>query len=1325
MIIFSLSLFFFLVFAVYVDCGIYIYIYISVEGMKSHIPRPPGSNEFSPINQSDEKKKQELAATYSNIRSPENLVRKSEEKSVTALPRGSSSQEKRNKSPNSANLINPLLASPINSSGSFRLNGGMVSVPEIGKGKNLKENDASDSTAQGRISQRDSNLDSPFSAETKCMHSPSEMSRRDSTRFPSAVPSRKPVLRFSPRIKNKNVPPGSPMGVSLLAARKALGNQTDDNKNSSDNKTEMQSPLVDESQKPSSVPLPGDRGNCTTSYPRTNDDCFVKAGEAVSQQLRPVSRLGEVQNWNYAVKNESFDGIPSKRCSQSFRPYILFTKVSDQELDVISRGATPALPVDNDIREMGTEQVLPKNSVIDESKNEVSLKEDTVSSGANADEEETSALPVKKNLLLGKMETESTGFQHLSHRASIISSRQKIENANELGETLEVSKEWQYKVNSNEWMQIPVLFDLFTYLIQLHELQETVLDDEAEYQVFEEALSCLLLRISYSMYQVEGILLSSWYATWANQEHFQLVKNLTTTWKKGHESPEFQEASLKLLGTISSNCTSDVFFTRKYKLWRWIGSMSNKNIASCFTLLLGCGMAICICVLAFSDNRPEKIAIGIIGILLTFILTLWCLVFIDHNSYADASSSFFREDARSATQLEMYFGANDEDSEEELSFTAPPPRVNIQPSDSQQKASRPARGKDFLNIINPLFSFGSTVSSISERENEELIVQQSQKAEVQKSLTRQLSKLSNVGNSSIFFNHRESNEHDLLSGLQFSKNSGGVLSGKSRGGAAREDNLITFVSSTSSGRGSSPVHEEKRLKRSESKKYLFSRSTANANGTSSMANRVVALMLTPPHLVDGSSNFDAPPNPFSSDTREMDINDYDEMASCLQKKGFTILKFPTVGLLDEAFHTGANKANVIMLPLAVWESNLPMRSVFAGWIAHEHRNVFFFGINPPDEFEGTKSAALTSPSYGSINLLSARSQAGSETQVTSTQTLVGDPLPPSSTCVYLPLQESVSARLYQTAVDRGQSKKGIFHSYVPPYVLGSRLGGGAFGSVFECVLQETGTRCAVKRIQLNEENAEALLMAGVEEVELLSSLHHPNIIRYMYTERSGNTLSIFMERCGGGTLNSLLSSDAPLNATRVKTILSEIISTVAFLHIKLIIHRDLKPDNIIFHDDGSVRVIDFGSAGLRKDNFAKMEGTLAYMAPEVLLELPYGKECDVWSFGCVAADILGVSLPQRNLGFVDLHEFFSQMGEGPIISCGEPGIHRFLSRCLQRDPSKRAECIELLEDDILKPSSTVIANWLTAVAEKKKSAAVRNVCDLPSSSNMSLWSTQV
>ena len=94
----------------------------------------------------------------------------------------------------------------------------------------------------------------------------------------------------------------------------------------------------------------------------------------------------------------------------------------------------------------------------------------------------------------------------------------------------------------------------------------------------------------------------------------------------------------------------------------------------------------------------------------------------------------------------------------------------------------------------------------------------------------------------------------------------------------------------------------------------------------------------------------------------------------------------------------------------------------------------------------------------------------------------------------------------------------------------------------------------------------------------------------------------------------------------------QIATALYYLHSFGVAHRDLKPENILMVDDtdtASLKIVDFGLSKIIGPNETSLDpfGTLSYVAPEVLLQKPYGKEVDYWSLGVITYLLLSRVLP--------------------------------------------------------------------------------------------------
>jgi cell division cycle 2-like len=99
--------------------------------------------------------------------------------------------------------------------------------------------------------------------------------------------------------------------------------------------------------------------------------------------------------------------------------------------------------------------------------------------------------------------------------------------------------------------------------------------------------------------------------------------------------------------------------------------------------------------------------------------------------------------------------------------------------------------------------------------------------------------------------------------------------------------------------------------------------------------------------------------------------------------------------------------------------------------------------------------------------------------------------------------------------------------------------------------------------------------------------------------------------------------------SETKTLLSQLVSGISYLHTSWILHRDLKTSNLLLSNRGVLKIADFGMARYFGDPSPKMTQlvvTLWYRAPELLLGTErYGREVDMWSVGCIFGELLSKS----------------------------------------------------------------------------------------------------
>jgi len=286
------------------------------------------------------------------------------------------------------------------------------------------------------------------------------------------------------------------------------------------------------------------------------------------------------------------------------------------------------------------------------------------------------------------------------------------------------------------------------------------------------------------------------------------------------------------------------------------------------------------------------------------------------------------------------------------------------------------------------------------------------------------------------------------------------------------------------------------------------------------------------------------------------------------------------------------------------------------------------------------------------------------------------------------------------------------------WIRGALIGQGSFGSVFLALHSVTGELMAVKQVEVPsnsnstmDKRKESMVAALKREIDLLRDLQHENIVQYLGSNSDNEHFNIFLEYITGGSVAAMLTSYGQLQEPLIRNFVRQILAGLSYLHGRDIIHRDIKGANVLVDNKGNIKISDFGiskrveasallqPAAKRVEASAilqpakngghihrpSLQGSVFWMAPEVVKQTSYTRKADIWSLGCLIIEMFTGNHPFPDCSQLQAIFQIGNSSAKPKIPeyVSEEG-KSFLSKTFEIDHEKRPSADELLLHPFLK-----------------------------------------
>ncbi|KAI4367054.1 hypothetical protein MLD38_022835 [Melastoma candidum] len=214
-----------------------------------------------------------------------------------------------------------------------------------------------------------------------------------------------------------------------------------------------------------------------------------------------------------------------------------------------------------------------------------------------------------------------------------------------------------------------------------------------------------------------------------------------------------------------------------------------------------------------------------------------------------------------------------------------------------------------------------------------------------------------------------------------------------------------------------------------------------------------------------------------------------------------------------------------------------------------------------------------------------------------------------------------------------------------------KIGQGTYSSVYKARDLETNKIVALKKVKFANMDPESVRFMA-REIIILQKLDHPNIMKLegLITSKVSGSLYLIFEYMEHDLAGLAATPGVKFSEAQIKCYMQQLFRGLEYCHAHGVLHRDIKGSNLLIDNNGNLKIGDFGLATFFQSNLKQpltsRVVTLWYRPPELLLgATDYGASVDLWSSGCILAELLaGKPIMPGRTEVEQLHKIFKLCG---------------------------------------------------------------------------------